>query len=67
MADSFEEEQQQLAQLWKKARKDGCMTPWQQARVFGLNEAWKEMHGERLYGRAPWIADRVYVQGPGVT
>ena len=65
MADSFDEEQRQLAQLWKKARKDGCMTPWQQARAYGLNEAWTEMHGESTYGKQKWIADRVYVQGPG--
>ena len=41
------------------------MSPWQQARVFGLNEAWHEMHGETTYGKGKWISDRVYVQGPG--
>ena len=65
MTDSFDEEQRELAQLWKKARKDGCMTPWQQARAYGLNEAWTEMHGEATYGKLKWISDRVYVQGPG--
>ena len=64
MADSFEEEQRQLSQLWKKARKDGCLSPWQQARVDGLREAWKEMHGDKTYGMATWIAERVHVQGP---
>ena len=39
MAEEFADEQRQLGQLWKKARKDGCMPPWQQARVFGLSEA----------------------------
>ena len=34
MADSFEEEQRQLSQLWKKARKDGCLSPWQQAKTY---------------------------------
>ena len=53
MADELEHEQQQLSQLWKKARKDGCMSPWQQARVFALNEAWQEMHGETTYSRPP--------------
>ena len=24
------------SQLWKKARKDGCMTPWQQAKAFSI-------------------------------
>ena len=65
MADEFAEEQRQLGQIWKKARKDGCMSPWQQARVFGLNEAWQEMYGDTTYGKAKWISERVYVQGPG--
>ena len=63
MADDFEGDQRELCQLWKKARKDGCMAPWQQARVFGLKEAWEEMHGDAAYGKASWIAERVYVQG----
>ena len=65
MTADFEDEQTQLGQLWKKARKDGCMSPWQQARVFGLSEAWQEMWGDTTYGKAKWIADRVFVQGPG--
>ena len=63
MAGDFETEQRELAQLWKKARKDGCMSPWQQAKVFGLKEAWKEMHGDKTYGQVAWITERVYVQG----
>ena len=63
MADDSESEQRELAQLWKKARKDGCMSPWQQAKAFGLKEAWQEMHGDKTYGQATWIAERVYVQG----
>ena len=39
------------------------MAPWQQAKVFGLKEAWKQLHGEKTYGQASWIAERVYVQG----
>ena len=54
MCDSFEDEQRELSQLWKKARKDGCMSPWQQAKAYGLKEAWEEMHGDRVY--ALWIA-----------
>ena len=65
MTAAFEDEQTQLGQLWKQARKDGCMSPWQQARVFGLNEAWQEMWGGTTYGKAKWIADRVFVQGLG--
>ena len=63
MAEDFESNQQELSQLWKKARQDGCMPPWQQAKVFGLKEAWEEMHGDKTYGQATWIAERVYVQG----
>ena len=40
MAEEFDHDQRELAQLWKRARKDGCMPPWQQAKVFGLKEAW---------------------------
>ena len=65
MAGEFENEPPQLGQLWKKARKDGCLSPWQQARAFGLSEAWEEMHGDTTYGKAKWISERVYVQGPG--
>ena len=63
-ARDVEDEQRQLSQLWKRARKDGCMSPWQQAKVYALHEAWKEMHGDKTYGKYEWIADRVYVQGP---
>ena len=60
---AHDDEQQELAQLWKKARKDGCMSPWQQAKAFGLKEAWEELHGEKTYGKIAWITERVYVQG----
>ena len=43
----------------------GCMSPWQQARVCDLSEAWDEMHGGTTYGKAKWISERVHVQGPG--
>ena len=65
MAAACDDEQHQLRQLWKKARKDGCMTPWQQAKVYGLNETWQETHGQTTYGKAKWISDRVPVQGRG--
>ena len=65
MTEAFDEEQRQLSQLWKRARRDGCLSPWQQARVYGLCEAWKEMYGDTTYGMATWIAERVHVQGPG--
>ena len=32
MAEEFDHDQRELAQLWKRARKDGCMPPWQQAK-----------------------------------
>ena len=55
MAEEFDHDQRELAQLWKRARKDGCMPPWQQAKVFGLKEAWEEMHGDKTYGQLKWI------------
>ena len=58
MAEEFDHDQRELAQLWKRARKDGCMPPWQQAKVFGLKEAWEEMHGDKTYGQLKWIAWR---------
>ena len=61
MAEEFDHDQRELAQLWKRARKDGCMPPWQQAKVFGLKEAWEEMHGDKTYGQLKWIAERVKV------
>ena len=39
MAEDCGDSQRELAQLWKKARKDGCMPPWEQAKVSGLKEA----------------------------
>ena len=63
MADEFESDQRELAQLWQKARKDGGLPPWQQAKAFGLKQAWEEMHGDKTHGQATWIAERVYVQG----
>ena len=39
------------------------MPPWQQAKVFGLKEAWEEMHSDKTYRQVTWIAERVYVQG----
>ena len=65
MFASFDDEQRELSQLWKKARKNGCMSPCQQAKGHGLKEAWEELRGDRVYGKTTWIADRVYVRGPG--
>ena len=58
---TLQDDQQALSQLWKKARKDGCLPPWEQARVFGFKEAWEEMNGDKTYGRNLWIAERVSV------
>ena len=54
-----------LRDLWTRARRDGTLSPWQQACAFGLKEAWEEMHGDKRYGKAKWIAERVHVQGRG--
>ena len=49
MAEEFASDQEELAQLWKRARKDGCMSPWQQAKVFALKEAWEEIQIGRAH------------------
>ena len=56
--------QRQLAQLWKKAPA-GKLSPWSQAKAWALNEVWNELHPDSTYGRNKWIADRLYVEGPG--
>ena len=63
MADALDNEQRELNQVWKKARKDGCFPQWEQVKIVGLKEAWEEVHGEKTYGQATWIAERVCVQG----
>ena len=65
MSAAGSDSQTQLRDLWTKARQDGCLSPLQQCRVYGLSEAWAEMHGDKVYGKAKWIADRVHVQGQG--
>ena len=49
--------QRELAQAWKRACKDGCLSPWQQALAYGLSEAWDEIHGENQHGKIKWITD----------
>ena len=63
MAEDFEGEQRELAQLWKKARKGGRVPPRQQAKVFGSKEAWREMHGDFKCGLAPWTTERAHARG----
>ena len=45
-------DQQTLRRLWKEAR-GGTLTPWSEAKVWALREAWREMHG--CYSYAVWL------------
>ena len=56
--------QRQMSLLWTQGPK-GHLTPWSQAKAWALAEVWAELHGERTYGRNEWIAQRLYVKGPG--
>ena len=64
MPAPFDDEQPDLSQLWKKARKGGCMSLRQQAKAHGTKEAWEEPRGDRMHGQLQWTADRADVQGP---
>ena len=59
-----EDAQRTLSSLWTQAP-DGHLTPWSQAKAWALNEVWSELHKDKLYGRNEWIAQRLYVKGPG--
>ena len=60
---SSEESQRQLATLWKTAR-EGNLSPWSQAKAWGLKYAWELTHKDGTeYGRNTWIASHLYVEG----
>ena len=59
-----DESQRSLAQLWQHA-KDGCLTPWAQAKAWAIREVWKETKGSKTYGLCPHVAERVVKQGGG--
>ena len=56
--------QEYLATVWSTPRRAGCLSPWEEAKVYGLKEAWATMWPESDYGRNAWIADRVWVGEP---
>ena len=60
---STEDHQRQLSTLWKTGR-DGSLSPWSQAKAWGLKHAW-ELTREKgqTYGLNAWIAERLYVEG----
>ena len=59
-----DETQRQLSLLWTHGPV-GHLTPWSQAKAWALAEVWSEQHGTQTYGRNEWIAQRLYVKGPG--
>ena len=60
---STEDHQRQLSTLWKTGR-DGALSPWSQAKAWGLKHAWELTHEEgQTHGRNTWIAERLYLEG----
>ena len=60
---STEDHQRQLSTLWKTGR-DGSLSPWSQAKAWGLKHAWELTHEKgQTYGLNAWIAERLYVEG----
>ena len=60
---SAEESQRQLALLWKTAR-TGTLSPWSQAKAWGLKHAWELTHKDgTVHGRNTWIASHLYLEG----
>lgn len=58
-----EDNQRQLAAMWKTAR-SGNLSPWSQAKAWGLKHAWEVTHEDgQTYGRNAWIAERLCVEG----
>ena len=49
-----------MAHFWQNERV-GRLTPWSQAKVWGLAQAWEVMHPGTTHGRNTWIRDQVYV------
>ena len=49
-----------MAHFWLSERV-GRMTPWSQAKAWGLAQAWEVMHPGTTHGRNTWIRDHVYV------
>ena len=53
----------QLAAMWKTAR-NGNLSPWSQAKAWGLKHAWEITHTDgQTHGRNAWIAERLHVEG----
>ena len=60
---SADENQRQLSNLWKMGR-DGSLSPWSQAKAWGLKHAWELTHeGGQTHGRNTWIAERLCLEG----
>ena len=51
--------QELLKQIWCGGT-PGTMSPQQEARAWGLREAWQEEHGDKTYGMNSWIASKVW-------
>ena len=50
-----------MAEFWKTPRRAGCLSPWEEAKAYGLKEAWLTMWPDSTHGMNQWIADRLWV------
>ena len=53
------QKQDLLKELWWGG-KPGTMSAQEEARAWGLREAWQEEHGDKTYGMNTWIASKVW-------
>ena len=53
------QKQDLLKELWWGG-KAGTMSAQEEARAWGLREAWQEEHGDKTYGMNTWIASKVW-------
>jgi len=64
MAAAEESDQQSLAALWTSARR-GCLTPWSEAKVWALREAYLEHGPGKKHGLNERVAKKVRKVGGG--
>ena len=58
-----EESQRQPVLLWKAARA-GTLSPWSQAKAWGLKHAWELTHKDgTVHGHNTWTASHLYLEG----
>ena len=57
-------EQSVLQRAWSQAPR-GRLSPWMEAKAWGLREGWRDLHDGSEHGMLTWIAKRVTKGGGG--